>query len=125
VVDRILAFEGQGRVGEYVGGYEDWAAQSGRRKPEPGSRNPPPEVQKVRTRKLTNKERCELSELPQKIEALEAELDALQTEMNNPDFYRRPEAQIRQAAERAEAVPQELERAFERWQELEHTEQNG
>ena len=38
VVTSTLAFEGDGRIGEFVGGYEDWRRQTGGRQPATGSR---------------------------------------------------------------------------------------
>ncbi|AKJ63922.1 ATP-binding cassette domain-containing protein [Kiritimatiella glycovorans] len=122
VVDRILAFEGNGRVGEYVGGYDDWVRQSGglkKERPPPKTHKPAQSTQKARPRKLNNKQREELEKLPARIEALERELDALQSTLNDPEFYRRPQEEIRTATERAEAIPRELDAAFDRWSELE------
>lgn len=123
VVDRILAFEEGGHIGEYAGGYDDWVAQSARRKKEAAPSDAPSSgPQKARTRKLSNKERYELKALPQAIEALEAELAALHERLNDPDFYRCDPDEIRSTSARAEAVPLELEAAYERWSELEELE---
>jgi len=122
-VDRILAFEEDGRIGEYAGGYEDWVKQAARRAREKAVLPEAvlgEEPQKVRsTRKLTNRERSELRGLPERIEELEKELEVLHGQLNDPDFYRRPAEEIKATTDRAEALPHELERAFERWQELE------
>lgn len=123
-VDRILSFEESGHVGEYAGGYDDWVRQSGGLKQKPGGKKQEADdntqtPQKVRTRKLTNKERYELKDLPKKIEALEAEQEQLTSTLNDPDFYRRDPEEIKTVTDRAEAVPQELDAAYERWTELE------
>ena len=73
---------------------------------------------KTRSRKLSNKEREELSRLPSHIESLENELNELHTAMNTPDFYQQDETAIRAATERVEAIPRELEQAYTRWEEL-------
>ena len=118
VVTSTLVFE-SGEVGEYAGGYDDWIAQSGNTPQETVGRKQETEPKRERTRKLTNKERYELKDLPKKIEQLEAELETLTDTLNDPDFYRRDPDEIKQTTERAEAVPLELEAAYERWAELE------
>ncbi|NCC50006.1 MAG: ATP-binding cassette domain-containing protein [Spartobacteria bacterium] len=120
VVSSTLVFEGNGRVSEFVGGYDDWLSQ---RKPvEP----PAPSAQKTRPpvapapaiRKLTNREREELNALPGRIEQLENELQALQALMADPAFYKQPPDEIRRRTQRAELIPHELEAAYARWEEL-------
>ncbi len=118
VVSGILSFEEGGRVARYAGGYDDWLAQSGGLRPAAADGPQRAESEKVRTRKLTNKERDELKSLPGKIEALEAELAGLHERLNDPGFYRRPSEEIRQTTERAEDIPCELDTAYERWAEL-------
>jgi ATP-binding cassette subfamily F protein uup len=120
VVTETLVFEGDGHLGEYVGGYDDWLAQrAAAREPKEESREPKAaEPRKVQTRKLTNKERDDLHKLPGRIEALEAEISALQQTLNDPAFYRRPPEEIKTATDRAAAAAQELDAAFIRWAEL-------
>jgi ATP-binding cassette subfamily F protein uup len=121
VVTGTLVFEGGGRIGEYVGGYDDWVQQAGvlRKKPAPGAPNQKPnEPQKERTRKLTNKERRELRNLPGNIERLEAELETLHQKLNDPELYRSPSEEIKAVTDRAEVIPRELEAAYARWAEL-------
>ncbi len=119
VVTSTLVFEGNGRIGEYAGGYDDWLSQ---RQEAPGARPegavPKPEKRQT-TRKLTNKEREELKHLPHRIEQLEAELDELQQTMADPAFYQQNKGEIASATARAENIPHELEKCFERWEELE------
>jgi ATP-binding cassette subfamily F protein uup len=130
VVSSTLVFEGDGKVGEYVGGYEDWercrlhagAEQSeGTRRPS----GPPPVLLPVedksngKPRKLTYKERRELEALPQEIESLEAEQSVLHGRMGEADFYRQASDKITATMERLEVVRRELESRYGRWQELE------
>jgi ABC transport system ATP-binding/permease protein len=120
VVTSTLVFEGEGRVEEYVGGYDDWLRQ----RPEPLALEEPPKaakekLPKERPRKLTFKERQELSELPRRIEALEAEQGQLHGTMADPDFYREAGEKITAAKARLEALEGELEVAYARWGELE------
>ena len=124
VVDRILSFEEGGHIGEYAGGYDDWVKVTSRKSKGESQRKKDSRPSGLRpstpkTRKLSNKERYELKDLPKKIEALEAELEALNGVLNDPDFYRRDPDEIKETTARAEAVPLELEAAYERWAELE------
>jgi ATP-binding cassette subfamily F protein uup len=118
VVTSTMVFEGEGRIREYAGGYDDWLSQRSEVRVQESNTQKAPE-KKVSTRKLTNKERAELKNLPKRIEELEAELDDLQQRMSDPEFYQRPKDEIQAATERAEAIPHELEKSFERWEELE------
>ena len=119
VVTSTLVFEGNGRIGEYAGGYDDWLSQR-QEASGPGQKGIPakPEKQKS-TRKLSNKEREELKTLPKRIEQLEAELEELQQAMADPAFYQQGRDEITAATARAETIPHELEHCFERWEELE------
>ncbi|MEZ6194655.1 MAG: ATP-binding cassette domain-containing protein [Planctomycetota bacterium] len=124
VVTSTLVFEGEGRVVEYVGGYSDWVRQRPVA-PAPAPRETtkpaaaPAASRAPKARKLGNKERAELAALPGLIETLEAEKEALGLRMAEPDFYRKPGPEIAAATERLAEIDREMERAFERWQELE------
>lgn len=117
VVTSTLVFA-DGKIGEYAGGYDDWLEQTTRQQKVVTQVRQVDEPAKERTRKLTNKERDELKKLPKLIETLEAELEKLNITLNDPDFYRRDPAEIKTVTERAEAVPHQLETAFNRWAEL-------
>ncbi|MBL8139629.1 MAG: ATP-binding cassette domain-containing protein [Acidobacteria bacterium] len=130
VVTSLLAFEGDGRVVDYVGGYDDWmrqraaaAAESiaparpitaqAARPAAPGAITPA-----ARPRKLSFKEQRELEALPAAIEALEREQADLHAQVHGPDFYKSGADAIKAALARAEAVTLELAAAYERWNDL-------
>ena len=137
VVTSTIAFEGHGRLQEYVGGYEDWlrqraakiVADSKASGPSPKSSafakasadkqvpRPKPQAPSPKT-KRTFKEEREYAELPDRIAALEAEQQQLQTAIHDPGFYRKPAADIRAALERVTAIDGELHAALERWDAL-------
>jgi ATP-binding cassette subfamily F protein uup len=120
VVTSTLVFEGGGSVKEYPGGYDDWLEQSRGHGAEGMEKKRPPAAKKQTTaRKLTNREREELENLPHLIEQLEAEQETLHTVMADPAFYQKPKQEIAEARARAEEIPKKLEKAFERWEELE------
>ena len=136
IVTSTLAFEGDGKVVEYVGGWEDYLRQSAvRRAPSAASRPPsaashPPaastQPREARTatreavkRKLSYNEHRELAALPEHIAALEAEQQRLRQESESPEFYKERAEHIRGVLARIEQAGQELDAALERWMELE------
>ena len=123
VVTGTLVFEGDGRVTEYVGGYDDWLAQRPPLLSEPAGKPSVPakssKPRRERPRKLTYKERLELEALPQTIEALEAEQATLHEQMADPAFYKEAGATIAGAKSRLAALDAALENAYERWEALE------
>ncbi len=119
VVTSTLIFEGEGQIKEYVGGYDDWLEQ---RKATANAQQLEKAVvpeKKKPVKKLSNKERAELHRLPKLIEQLEAEQKNLHETMADPEFYQSPKEEIATINERAAAIPHELEKSFERWEELE------
>jgi ATP-binding cassette subfamily F protein uup len=130
VVTSTLVIDANGAVAEFVGGYDDWLRQRGEGVP-PATATPPSPREKPRPkregpRKLSFKDRRELSELPGRIRdtetgiaALEAERDELQRTMADPAFYRENGARVRQIRARLEAVQNEIEETYHRWESLE------
>lgn len=127
VVTSTIAFEGSGRLSEYVGGYDDWVRQ---RRPEVEQAAPEPtkavaaaaKAEKKTTpkrSKLSYKDQRELDALPQRIEELEAEVETLHGAMADPAFYQQDGAAIAETRERLEGVEAELAEAYERWEALE------
>jgi ATP-binding cassette subfamily F protein uup len=121
VVTETLVFEGDGQITEYVGGYDDWLQQraAGRDQKSEVRDQQTPAGKAAKKRKLSNKEREDLKNLPKKIEQLEAELAGLNQKLTAPDFYRRPADEIKTVTERAGAVSAEMDAAFARWAEIE------
>lgn len=134
VVTSTLVFEGEGRVREYVGGYQDWLRQGGsprllgvqtrEDKPvQPAAKAEPAPVAAPAAapakRKLSYKEQRELDALPGAIETAEIELEALQTAIADPGFYQLPGEVTQAKLARMDALQAELDRLIERWAELE------
>ena len=120
VVTSIYAFEGRGRVREYVGGYSDWqhalqVSTVAKRRPAVSATAP----RKPRPRGLTYTEQRELRRLPASIEALESEQSALHARLENTQlFHKEPEA-FQSIMERLTALDGERDAAYARWEELE------
>ena len=127
VVTSTLVLEGDGRVGEYVGGYADWLRQRRPERPveiikreaEPGNATSPSPSVSTPRRKLSYKDARELELLPARIETLENEIAARTQAMHDPAFFRQDSASITAANQALAARQTELEAAFARWQELE------
>ena len=127
VVTSTLVMEGQGRVGEYVGGYSDWLRQ----RSEPAATPPPSKPGAAATnpekatpsapprRRLGFKETRELEQLPGRIETLEARLAALGAAMHEPAFYQQDAATIVARNAELATAQAELDAAYARWSELE------
>jgi ATP-binding cassette subfamily F protein uup len=128
IVTSTLVFEGQGRIGDYVGGYEDWqryqhkvkklASTSGNKV---ASVKVPISSAKAEShkRKLSYKDQRELETLPEKIEQLESEQQRLQQQVSDSGFYKQDSQHIAATLEQLEKVTSELEQAYARWEELE------
>lgn len=137
IVTRCLVFEGNGMVGDYVGGYDDWLRQ---RSTDPwanvakAAKHDAPIAEPVNTaqasiatapvdttrksRKLSYKEQRELDQLPALIEKLETEQTALLTQIGDPGFYQQEATVITAAQTRMAALESELATAYARWETL-------
>ncbi|ELI5719604.1 ABC transporter ATP-binding protein [Vibrio fluvialis] len=129
-------FEGDGVIEEFVGGYHDAQQQ---RQQVLQSRNaekvvkaekvveesPKTAPSKAKSKKLSYKLQRELETLPVKLEELEAEIEALQEQVNSPDFFGQPVEATQPILDKLAATEQELEIAFERWEELEAMQQES
>ncbi len=138
VVTSTLVFEGEGRVREYVGGYQDWIRQGGSPRllgvsesksgkselnsavvAAPVAEPAPvaaaaPEAKK----KLSYKLQRELEALPGQIEALEEKIAAVQQEISDPGFYQKPIDHTSKVLADLEKMQAELDVLVERWAEL-------
>lgn len=141
VVTSTLVFEGEGRVREYVGGYQDWLRQGGSPrllgvgeskagKPELASAVVVPAASAVvsepesatpttNKKKLSYKLQRELEAIPGQIDELEAKLAAMQEQISEPGFYQQPAEVTSAVLEAMQNAQQQLDHLIERWAELE------
>ncbi|MDF3867593.1 ATP-binding cassette domain-containing protein [Pseudomonas denitrificans (nom. rej.)] len=137
VVTSTLVFEGEGRVREFVGGYQDWLRQGGSPKllgvgEEKGDKPAAAPVVEAPVaapaaaaeaaapkKKLSYKLQRELEAIPGQIEALETEMATLQAETASPTFYQRPPSEAQAVLDRLGSLQGELDQLIERWAELE------
>ena len=134
VVTECLVFAGAGKVEEHVGSYSEWRGRKARQE------NEVPEASKSSSRKtgksgkpksarsddappkLSFKDQRELEEMPERIASLEEEIEQLHNRLADPALYRgetSAEDGPAALARREEELRSELERAYERWEELE------
>jgi ATP-binding cassette subfamily F protein uup len=131
VVTSTLVMEGDGQVGEYVGGYTDWLRQRPATPDRRGDRQAwgnaaqpasatavPVAAPAAPKRKLSYKESRELEQLPVRIEQLESKIAHTTAEMNDPAFYQRDSAAIAAHGAELARLQAELEAAYARWAEL-------
>ncbi|WP_337245382.1 ATP-binding cassette domain-containing protein [Luteimonas sp. gir] len=134
VVTSTLVMEGEGHVGEYIGGYEDWLRQ----RPQPGEALPATtlapksaasavqaasapavaEAPVAAKRKLSYKDQRELEQLPGRIEQLETDIARMTEEMNTPAFYQRDPSAIAAHGQALQQAQDALDAAYLRWTEL-------
>ncbi|WP_367986442.1 ABC transporter ATP-binding protein [Vibrio sp. NTOU-M3] len=129
-------FEGEGKVEEFVGGYHD--AQQQREqviksreaekvvsKTKVVEETPKTVSPKTKPKKLSYKLQRELEVLPAKLEQLEVEIETLQEQVNSSDFFSQSVEHTQPVLDKLTALEQELEIAFERWEELEAMQQES
>ena len=123
VVSSVIAFEGQGVLREYDGGYDDWVRQrpdplvieDATRKPTPQQ---PAEPKPTISRKLSYNEQRELDELPERIDQLETRQSEIHNLMADPSFFKQDSSVIADTQNELQCLIEELEHCYQRWEEL-------
>ncbi|WP_446469445.1 ABC transporter ATP-binding protein [Xenorhabdus stockiae] len=128
-VTECWIFEGNGEINNYVGGYFDAQQQraqtvslrqSSAKKEKAESK---PAKAKETTKRSNNKISYhllrELEQLPSLLETLEQEIEQLQTQVGDPDFFNQTHEITQNVLQDLANKEQALEKAFDRWQELE------
>ncbi|MES2604106.1 MAG: ATP-binding cassette domain-containing protein [Pseudomonadota bacterium] len=138
VVQSCIVFEGKGKVNRYVGGYLDWLRQGGSfadenaevnasnasQQPAIEQKAPEPKAAEIKTeiaskQKRTYKEQRELDLLPKQIEDAEILIGDIEREVSAADFYLKSHAETEQVFKRLTTAQQQLEKLYQRWQQLE------
>ncbi|MFP1921720.1 ABC transporter ATP-binding protein [Lonsdalea quercina] len=134
-VTECWIFEGNGVIGQYVGGYYDAQQQRSvatplrataasapvESKSAPAASRP---AKPAATMKLSYNQQRELAQLPQQLEEFEREIASLQAQMSDPSFFSRPHEETQPVLDALALAEQRLETSFARWEELESL-QNG
>jgi len=123
VATSMFVFEGEGRVAEYSGGYEDWLRQRSAAAVVPVEAKPAPKAVPARRTeseaKFLKREQRELDELPAKIEAWEEEVSALNHRLWDPATYQGDAAEVARLKAELAALEQKVQQGYRRWEELE------
>lgn len=122
-VSKILAFEGDGDIQGYIGGYSDYLSQKKedekiKQEKIARAREAQPVEPPKPSAKLSFKVQYELDNLPAKIEALEKEIDELACALEDSTLYARDATLFQKYSERLTTAEHEKEAAELRWLEL-------
>lgn len=123
-VSKILAFEGDGDIQGYIGGYSDYLATKKEEEKIQIEKSKRVEAaQKKETApkpsvKLSYKLQYELDNLPAKIDALEKEIEELAEFLDEADLYARDASLFHKYSERMAQAEHEKDTAELRWLEL-------
>ena len=130
VITQSIVFEGQGRLKEYIGGYQDYIDAKSREEkiqttsaPKAAAEPEKAKPKANRTVKLSYKEQRELDALPDKIAALETEQAEINAQLSDPEIFKDYE-KAGALQNRAEEIETLLLEKLERWELLE-AKQNG
>ena len=124
VVTSTIVLEGEGRLQEFIGGYDDWLRQRGEEKE--ASKAAPKEVRAKKEKQLKEKSKLSFKEtqereaLPRSIEKMEKAKAELVELLNSADLYKTNNpSRILDVNSRLAALDADLEAAYNRWDELE------
>lgn len=125
IASQIWLFEGAAKVTEIVGGFADvehyLAAQQHAKKaeaePKPQKVSKPAD-NKPRSTKLSYKLKLELESLPDRILELESEIETLEAEVSQAEFFSQPHDMTQPKLNQLATSQRALEAAYERWDEL-------
>ncbi len=134
-VTQVIAFEGNGKLTEFGGGYDDWQrytqqrletqktvsntqqTQTKTKQPTAADNHSP--TAKAKPAKLSFKEQKELEALPSLIEQLESEQAQINEQLTQPETYSNAET-VKTLQARLNEIDSEIETKMMRWDELEN-----
>lgn len=126
ITDHILAFEGEGKIRDFTGTFTEYRAYRQKlladTEPAPATKSPEisPKKNQPARRKLSFKEKTELSSLEDELPELESRRDALADALNNETDYEK----ITGISEELQKITDRLSYCEMRWLELQEVE-NG
>jgi ATP-binding cassette subfamily F protein uup len=126
-VTQVIAFEGNGQLTEFGGGYDDWlrfteqraSAISNTPKAKAPEQKPATESAKPAKAKLSYKEQLELAKLPEKIEKIETEITAINMKLADPEIYKTDLDKATALQIELTELDKALLNIIARWEELE------
>jgi ATP-binding cassette subfamily F protein uup len=125
-VTQVIAFEGNGQLTEFGGGYDDWLRFTEQRTKEAANapkvkiETPKPAATSAPTKtKLSYKDQLELDQLPEKVESLEIEQAAINATLADPEIYKTDLGKATALQIKLTELDEALINALARWEELE------
>ncbi|WP_426577715.1 ABC transporter ATP-binding protein [Xenorhabdus stockiae] len=128
-VTECWIFEGNGEINNYVGGYFDAQQQRAQTVSlrQSSAKKEKAEIKPAKVKETTKRSNNkisyhllrELEQLPSLLETLEQEIEQLQTQVSDPDFFNQSHEVTQNVLQDLANKEQALEKAFDRWQELE------
>lgn len=124
VVTSVVASEGNGYWVEYAGGYSDMISQGGASIKMSGikakhGKQPKTGQKREKKYKLSYNKKYALEKLPERIEALEADINKYQEKIARSDFYTKDFQAYAKAVKKLKFIEAELAAAEEEWLNLE------
>ncbi|HFC91921.1 MAG TPA: ATP-binding cassette domain-containing protein [Leucothrix mucor] len=132
IVTSCLVFEGDGKIDEFIGSYDDWqnlnpsaglADETNKKTAKESKKNNPaektPEPTPQNEKKLSYKDKRELEMLPKEIEQLEEKIAQLQETMAAPNFYQQDHKTVNSVTNELQQIEASLAKKYQRWEELE------
>ncbi|NNE00649.1 MAG: ATP-binding cassette domain-containing protein [Pirellulaceae bacterium] len=122
VVTSTIVFENE-TVKEYAGGYDDWQDAVSRQEPvatpQPSPKRKLPErTKQADSNKLSYNDQRQLDQLPERIENIEAQIEAMHQSMGDPEYYQQAGDTIASDATKLKLLETDLATAYARWEEL-------
>ena len=119
VVTGTFALDGIGGVTEYAGGCDQWLSDREYAKNMGSSKKAKAVPVQKKSKKLSNKDKEALIEIPKQIEKMEAERDQITAAMQNPDYYRNPKSDPSGDQANLEKLEVQIADSYFRWEKLE------
>jgi len=124
IVTSSLVFEGDGKITEYIGGYNDWHRQTALKnkikiEKDKTKTEASTKIRTIPRNKLNYKESRELENLPAKIEQLEMQKNELEKKIASPLFYKQSSDVIVVELEKFKKLEEQIKASYKRWEELE------
>ncbi len=127
LVTSCYVFEGDGKISEYVGSYDDWIRQKPAIKSTENKKDKAAQVEnntdkasiEPASKKLGFNEQQELKNLPLEIEELESKVVSLETQMADPEFFKQEHKKTVEVTDELQQINATLKIKYDRWEALE------
>ncbi|QVL45337.1 MAG: ATP-binding cassette domain-containing protein [Methylophilaceae bacterium] len=124
-VTQVIAFEGNGVLDEFGGGYDDWLRFNQQKITKPAAPDKSVKSKTVsakpthQSQALSTKEKKELETLPNAIEQLENQLSAIHLTLTDVDIYKNDPERVKQLQANIQVLESDIASMLERWDYLE------